>query len=269
MLIYENGTLRIADFGCARKVILAKEDNILPDGAGGDNSAGISGGGATLTANTSDVGTSEAFDEFDDMPSECPTSLVIPTSTSTTSPPPPVTTSSSSSSSFTSSPITSSSSSFVFDSIGTEVFYSPEICQGKGYDIFQADVWAAGCCLCCFMNDGLLPFDPRLPYDTLMNSILKDPPTLNSMHTPPLYFHHSLTDDHSSSNDTSSPSVLFHSDKREEEDDEWNTSESTLRKLILGLLEKDCSKRMNLEQAENHEWLSTLPPDLLLKGGGN
>jgi serine/threonine protein kinase len=239
VLIYENGTLRIADFGCARKVD-------LPSNNGINNSGGAGGAGA-----------GDDCDE-DDMPPSCPTPLTTPSLTaSLTMQSPP--------------PISISTSPMVHDSVGTEVFYSPEICQGNGYDIFQADIWAAGCCLCCFTNEGMIPFDPRLPYDALIKSILNDPPSLYSKETPPSYFHHTTTVrrsaslSSSSSSDVLTDSPLYYCDGDGDSDSEMKGNidkDEVLKSLILGLLNKDTTKRMTLEDAEQHKWLSNLPPDL-------
>ena len=60
---------------------------------------------------------------------------------------------------------------------GTEAFWPPEVCRGRGGDLRLADAWAAGCCLSC-LAFGALPFDPALPTALLMDAIAEQPPNL-------------------------------------------------------------------------------------------
>lgn len=119
------------------------------------------------------------------------------------------------------------------DTVGTTAFQAPEVLAGETFDLRSVDVWAAGATLWCFTM-GSLPF-PK--------------PGGMSQHEWTESIQHQ--------------ELVFPSD----EEADSGTRNPFVQDILLQLLEKDPKKRISLEQAAAHDYISDVPPPELPSEG--
>jgi serine/threonine protein kinase len=246
LLVFENGTLRISDFGCARAFDPTLGDGKAAPPSTSPSSSPSSGGGVD-------------GDEFDDLPPPPPPPSQMGATAAAEEP-------------------GKLASPWVLDTAGTEAFFSPEACAATGlpYHLVGADMWAAACCLCCFAF-GRLPFDPRLPPDALVTAIaskrpgpffpqpLSNDPVSNQQNKPSAGYTGGPSPP---SDDASSVGGISHVEGEPVEEALAAARTSgdedlalLLRLLFGGLLVKAPPARLSVAESLLNPWLAQVPED--------